>query len=369
VAVFAAGAVAVKYSNRARPQALDSSASVPTSAATVTRGTVTERAQIAGTLGYDGSYTVVNRMSPGVVTAVSEPGSTVGRGGVLYAVADQPVRMLFGAVPAYRDFNAAMSDGPDVRQLEQNLVALGLDPHRRITVDNRFTTATAAAIRRWQAAWGWPVSRRSGEVGQGEVVFLPGAIRVSQVQASVGTQVDANTPVLSATSTDRVVTAQLTTDRQNQVKVNDRVLVSVVGAAQVPGRVLRIGAVAAASSGGSGTAGSGSDGSSGSGSTADGGSGPGAATIPVTIGITVPPAVADLDSAPAQVIIATASHQGVLMVPVSALLARAGGGYQIRLAEGGFVEVRPGLFDEATGLVEVSGDSLVEGLRVEVPVS
>ena len=33
------------------------------------------------------------------------------------------------------------------------------------------------------------------------------------------------------------------------------------------------------------------------------------------------------------------------------------------------VTVRPGLFDEAAGTVEVTGDGLTEGTQVEVPVS
>ncbi len=84
----------------------------------------------------------------------SAPGTTIGRGGILYRVSDAPVRLLLGAVPAYRDFGSGMSDGPDVRQLELNLVAMGFDPHHRMTVDRHFSAATAAAIRRWEASWG-----------------------------------------------------------------------------------------------------------------------------------------------------------------------------------------------------------------------
>jgi hypothetical protein len=53
---------------------------------------------------------------------------------------------------------------------------------------------------------------------------------------------------------------------------------------------------------------------------------------------------------------------------VLALLPRAGGGYQVRLAGGRGVAVTPGLFDEVTGTVEVTGD-LAAGELVEVPAS
>jgi hypothetical protein len=67
--------------------------------------------------------------------------------------------------------------------------------------------------------------------------------------------------------------------------------------------------------------------------------------------------------------ITTAEHVNVLTVPVTALLARPGGGYQVRLASGGYLPVQPGLFDDATGTVEVSGPGLSDGLRVQVPAS
>ncbi len=56
------------------------------------------------------------------------------------------------------------------------------------------------------------------------------------------------------------------------------------------------------------------------------------------------------------------------MIPVTALLARPGGGYQVRLAAGRYVQVQPALFDGSAGTVEVTGN-LTVGQRVEVPVS
>jgi hypothetical protein len=91
--------------------------------------------------------------------------------------------------------------------------------------------------------------------------------------------------------------------------------------------------------------------------------------VTVTITLTVPPAVANLDQAPVQVAIVAAQHSNVLLVPVSALLARPGGGYQVRLASGGYQQVEPGLYDDDSGTVEVTGAGLHEGDRVEVPTS
>jgi hypothetical protein len=68
------------------------------------------------------------------------------------------------------------------------------------------------------------------------------------------------------------------------------------------------------------------------------------------------------------VYITTASKRNMLLVPVLALLPRAGGGYQVRPAGGGYVPVTPGLFDEVTGTVEVAGN-LTPGQLVQVPAS
>src|SRR5262245_25032282 len=347
--VLVAAAIGVTSAVLRRPRVVTPAPPVTTGTAPVTRGAVTELVQVAGVLGFDGSYHVAHQGSPGILTSVAEPGTVVARGAVLYTVADQPARLLFGMVPAYRDFANGMADGPDVRQMEENLVALGLDPGRQVRVDTRFTTATAAAIRRWQSGWGLPADQRTGALPLGAVVFAPVPLRVGQVHAVFATMVGPNEPVLTATSTTRVVTAALTTARQSLVHVGDTVRVSISGIRDaVTGTVARIGRVAES------TGGDGQDGERDE------------ATVTVTVRVELPAGTSDLDQAPAQVAVTTATRENVLLVPVVALLPRAGGGYQVRLASGGFVQVRPGLFDSNAGTVEVTGE-LTEGQLVEVP--
>jgi hypothetical protein len=171
----------------------------------------------------------------------------------------------------------------------------------------------------------------------------------------VGGSVAPGTPVLSGTSTSRVVTVQLTADRQNLMHPGEPVLVTLPGVAPVAGSVARVGRVAAAAAAGPG-----------------GGAAPGPATVPVTVTLQVPPGAGDLDQAPVQVAITVAQHKAVLTVPVTALLARPGGGYQLRVLDGDahrLVDVQPGLYDDTTGTVEVSGDGLAAGQTVEVPAS
>lgn len=352
VAVVAPLAAGVAYTARDRPRAADPpSAEVSNGTATVARSTLTQTTQLSGTLQYTGSYTVEHLGEPGVLTAAPPAGGVIGRGGILYRVSDAPVRLLLGAVPVYRDFAYGMSDGPDVRQLETNLVALGLDPHHRITVDRHFSAATAAAIRRWEASWGRPSYQRTGRLPLGRIVFLPTPMRVTATPTRIGGQVAPGTTVLAGTSANRAVVAPVDTSQAGEVHVGDRVEVALPDADPIPGRVTLIGRVATAPAG----------------NQPDQNGDPDAATVPVTITLRIPRGFT-LDQAPVTVDVTTGTRANVLLAPIAALLARPGSGYQVRLAGGGLVPVEPGRFDQSTGQVEiVSG--LTEGQSVEVPAA
>ncbi|MFI5909767.1 peptidoglycan-binding protein [Dactylosporangium sp. NPDC051541] len=351
-ALFAAAGVIGWAVTRAPAAGPVAAPQIQTTTAPVTRGDVTASVQLAGTLGFDGSYTVASQLPGGVVTAVAPSGSAVIRGAELFAVAGVSAILLYGETPAYRDFTAGMSDGNDVLQLEQNLVALGFDPAHGITVDRHFSGATATAIRRWQAARALPATQRTGKLALGEIVFLPSAIRVGQLTADVGASVEPGAPVLGGSTTTRVVRIALTAGRQSTVHAGDPVRVTVPGLDQpVAGTVREIGTVASVPS--EGPAG-------------------GAATVPVVIALTMPAGAPILDQAPVQVGITGARRKNVLLVPVTALLAGPAGGYQVAVVDGvgrRLVTVKPGLFDEAGGTVEITGAALTEGTQVEVPVS
>ncbi len=85
-----------------------------------------------------------------------------------------------------------------------------------------------------------------------------------------------------------------------------------------------------------------------------------------------PAATGTWDQAPVQVGITTASVPNALVVPVTALLARSGGGYAVEVVGAGasnhLVPVSLGLFDDADGLVQVTGSGLAAGQEVVVPV-
>ena len=359
-----------------RSAAATPTAEVPTGTATVARTDVVERQQVAGTLGYGDSVTVVGQSQDGggssgaggggqaqdgIVTRVPAVGAVVGRGQTLFEVDGHPVPLWYGARPAWRAFGLGMTDGQDVRQLEANLVALGFDPDRAITVDRHYSWATVAAVKRWQQASG---RARTGAVPLGQVVFLLGPIRVATVTATVGAPLPAGTAILSATSTRPLVTVALDPAMQQQVRRGDRVEVTLPDGKTTRGTVASVGRVATQSSTGSGQEGGQDPSQSGNSNSS------GQATVQVTVRLANPRAAGGLDQAPVQVAITTQAHRGVLAVPIGALLAQAGGGYAVEVVEGGArrrVPVGTGLFDETAGLVEVNGAGLAEGATVQVP--
>jgi len=107
----------------------------------------------------------------------------VGRGGTLYKVSRQSVILMDGPVPAYRDLSGGVADGPDVKELKENLVALGFDSSHQITVNDTFDAATTTAVEAWQASLG---ETQTGVVSLGDVVFLPGSQRITQVNTVLG---------------------------------------------------------------------------------------------------------------------------------------------------------------------------------------
>jgi hypothetical protein len=96
----------------------------------------------------------------------------------------------------------------------------------------------------------------------------------------------------------------------------------------------------------------------------------------VVVSLTTPKAAGTLNQVPVEVTITTGSVSNVLIVPVDALLAQpgkgngeAGGGYAVEVTGPGghhLVKVTPGLFDDAAGTVQVTGN-LTLGQRVVVP--
>jgi hypothetical protein len=283
---------------------------------------------------YDGS---------GTVTSLPRAGSVVERGGALYRLDGDPIVLMYGSTPAYRALQSGVSDGRDVRELEQNLLALGFDPG---TVDDTFSSSTATAVSDWQESLGL---EQTGAVELGRVVVLPGPRRVGEHKTSVGSVLSSGSEVLDTSSTKRVVTVELDASLQEMAHKGDRVEVTMPDGSLARGRITGVGRVARELES----------------SSSDPNAEP-QMVIDVTIELRSNRGAGRLDEAPVSVGLAQETRRDVLAVPVNALVARRGGGYGVELAGSRrIVPVRAGMF--ADGYVEVSGGSIREGTRVVVP--
>jgi hypothetical protein len=274
-------------------------------------------------------------------TALPSSGALVHRGQRLYAIDGQAVVLLYGSHIATRAFAPGMSAGQDVGELNANLEALG---YGRDLSGDAFTAASEAAIRALQSALGSTVT---GELLLGSVVFEPRSLRVTGVtpMLGVGSGVTAG-PVLTATSTARQVTIELDAADQGEVKVGDPVTITLPDNQTTPGRISYVSSVASSGSQGGGP------------------------TIQVDAVPSDPGATGSLDQAPVNVSITTGSVAHAFVVPADALLALSSGGYALEVASGNarhLEGVSTGLFDDADGLVQISGAGVAAGQRVVVP--
>jgi len=322
----------------------------------VERRTLAEHLTATGTIGYAGETTVLARLA-GTVTALPRVGDVVRRGERLYALAGEPVLLMYGAVPAYRALAEGVPEGKDVEQLERNLASLGYPPG---VVDEDFTWTTAAAVRAWQEDLGLEAT---GEVELGRVAFLRGPQRVTAPEAMLGEALGGgggggdeeaeaeseppSVPVLRTSSTRRIVRVELEADQQTIAHRGRQVEVVLPGGAEVPGEVRKLAAVEP------------SAGEGGTGEEAE----PGVeATVSVTGGHRIP----SLDGATVNVLFTERVRKHVLSVPLTALIAIGGERFAVYVREGSArrqIVVTPGL--AAAGYVEVEGKGLRAGMTVE----
>jgi hypothetical protein len=174
------------------------------------------------------------------------------------------------------------------------------------------------------------------------------------------------TPVLQTTSTQLVVTVDLDASKQSEAKVGEPVTIELPAGNTVSGWITAVSPVAqtASSVGGSGGSGSGAGGGAGGSGGGGGSSNSSGATIPVTITLAGRPPGAGLDQASVSVSFVQEKANNVLSVPVTGLLATAGGGYAVQEAAAPhrLIPVTTGLF--AAGYVQISGPGIYPGLQV-----
>ena len=325
----------------------------PFSTAKVVRTDLATTVLTGGTLGYAPTNPVVNHIG-GTYTALPAIGSTIGPGQPLYRVDNLPIVLMIGSTPAYRAFGLGMTDGPDVAQLESNLIALG-DAHGLFSAPSvHFSALTSDAVERWQTANGYTAD---GQVHLGVIVFLPTAVLAGAQTVAPGQPATPGDSPYQVTTSSRLVYVPLNPNLPT-VSVGEPVSIVLPSNAQTPGTVTAVGPPPPSLSSSSSSSGSGS----GSGS-----SSPSTATV-LTITPQDPGATGTGDGVGVQVSLTIQRARGVLAVPVSALLALAGGGYGVEIVTSSGLHqltgVTTGIF--AGGRVQISGRGIAPGVTVVV---
>jgi hypothetical protein len=449
------------------------------STATVQRRDLVEADTESGTVSYAGAQTVYNRIS-GTITWLPKVGQLIQPGQALFRIDNQPIILMYGSTPAYRDLSAADVQGPDVLELNRSLMALGFNPDG-VVGNDVWQGATTAGVEQFQASLGEP---ETGTLTLGQVVFLPGEQLISTVDGTVGStgggggggststandstgfhsefvtlttathtsptpttptsphhsrpsehahkhhrnpesvkalvallkaeiaelkdhQQGSNpsppsnksphhsspghspshnaksdspsssspsssppssssgggsaTELLQTSSTHLVVTVDLAASSQSEAVRGDHVTVEMPNNTTVNGVISQVSKVAQTSSSDN----SGAGGAGGGGGGANGGGSGNSATIPVTVRLLGHVTGAGLDQAPVSVNFSQAKAKNVLSVPVTALVATAGGHYAVQEAAAPhkLIPVQTGLF--AAGYVAVSGAGIYSGLQV-----
>ncbi|WP_250572886.1 peptidoglycan-binding protein [Nonomuraea sediminis] len=330
IAVAVGGVAAIAPS---KDSAMPAAASAAVVTAEITRSDLVDTKQVGGTLGYSGRRAQPNK-TMGTVTRTRAEGTVVRRGQWLYQVDRRPVVLMYGSIPMYRKLVIG-SSGADVEQLELNLKKLGYDSG---TVDDDYTWRTGQAVRDWQKD---NRLAKTGTVDSTQVIVASGALRISRNTAVKGDGAGAS--VVTTTSTLRAVHIDLPASYQQFARIGATAVVELPDGRKVKAEIRSVGTTATA----------GADKNS-------------QATVDVEA--TVTGKLGRLDQAPVTVDLRTERHGGVLSVPVEALLALREGGYGVRVMDGAtgrIVAVKTGLY--AVSRVEISGQGLTEGMKVEVP--
>jgi peptidoglycan hydrolase-like protein with peptidoglycan-binding domain len=317
--------------------------------ARVVRADLVNTAEAEGTLTYGPSAPIVNGVA-GVYTSVPPPGTTRGAGDVLYRVDDRPIVLMTGAVPAWRDFTLGMTDGPDVAELQANLVARGDGAGALTVATGHFDFATRTAIKRWQYSLGLAPT---GVIARGDVVFLPTAVRVGPAGVAVGSPASPGDQPYAVTTTNRIVTVA-SNPSLPAVTPGEPVNITEADNRIVPGHVTGVQSVPPAATNSSNTSSSSSS-----------------SSTPETLIVVAPDApttVSDGAGTNVQVSLVTQSARGVLAVPISALLALASGGYGIEEVDSSgahhLTAVSTGIFTGSQ--VAISGRGIAAGTTVVV---
>ncbi len=266
------------------------------------------------------------------LTSIAALGTVVETGTVLYSADGEPVVAVRTASAAvlWRDLAIGVDDGADVRALEEALALLGYGDG--LTVDETFTSVTAAAVERWERDLGR--LNPDGVVGLGDLVVVLDASEVDARLVELGATLKTGTTVLTLASVGQVVTARVDAARLPEWPVGGPVTLEWSDGAPTAAHVVATGR-----------------------DVVD-------ATVEVVVGIDAE-APGRATGTPVTVVRTADQHDGALTVPVAAIVQGEDGRPSVVVLDGDArrqVPVTVGVVSD--GWVEVSGDLAVGELVV-----
>ena len=317
--VIAAGAAAATLALSTASEAAEAVATEPV-AVPVELTTLTSELRLPGAAI---SFGEASELPPqeGMLTAAPMVGALHRRGDALFEIDGAPITLMTGQRPFWRQL-AVGSRGPDVRQLEENLIALGfLD---RPGAGDRFDWRTREAVRRWQRDLGVEVTGTFCPTSV--VVSSDDEIRIEQVTSRLGSR--GESPALVSETRLRA-TVSLTQAQARELVPGTPVTVVASDGTEVDAVISEI----------TTRDGAADDGSAGS----------------QTARIDFPSEAHGLGPGTATVIVRDpVEREATLVVPVTALLATADGGYAVEVWEPGD---GPGHFRRVSVTVGVVADA------------
>ncbi|MEM9133943.1 MAG: peptidoglycan-binding domain-containing protein, partial [Actinomycetota bacterium] len=290
----------------------------------------------------------------GEFDSIASPGE-VANGDLLYVVDDEPVAALLtddDELVLDRNLFNGVSDGDDVEAVEQLLADLGYDADGDLEVDDTFDGATAEAVEDWQE----DLADEWDEVDV-DAVIRPADLAVVPTGTVLGDPVDRTSDTVATGSVlftsiavdgARIVTTAIDVAEQSTLAEGDTVDIEFPDGATVAGTVTHLATT----------------------STLDPTNPNAEPQLDVEITLSeVPAEVERFSELDVDVLLVDELTAGATVVPASALLATAEGGYAVEVVDDAatgattLIEVEPGSFTD--GFVAVTG--ITPGTAVVVP--
>ncbi|MEM9467498.1 MAG: peptidoglycan-binding domain-containing protein [Actinomycetota bacterium] len=341
----AAGAIGV-YALAADGSATDAPADPPTpvprtATAPVTRGDLADEREFRASVSFGEPWPLgIDRT--GTVTAAVAAGAIIEHGDELVRIDERAVFLAEGEMPMYRTLERVdtrqrdennrrltLLEGPDVIQLQTFLASAGHDADGRLEIDGVFGSSTEKAAKAWQDANGLSPT---GRVDSGQLVFTAEPVRIaSTIRTGAGFQ------SLEVTRADALILVDTSNRDRGAISPGTAVTIVLPDGGRVAGEASKQEQAT---------------------------NGEGAAVWRTTIRSE---AILPSEVGTATIEVVDVAVEGAVLVPASALLALAEGGFAVeKTTDAGPRLTRVDVVDVLDGMAAVTGD-IAPGDTVVVP--